>query len=253
MFGDSTWKTWLTVGIFALVAGFAVHRCKSTFGSRPPDWLQLFDHRSQRISGLNKPNSVWRQFSDLVERTRAAAEVKSLDYYSISVIEFERNGSDAVLWWGETVRNQGFEPLSKIERQLWMDPSGLLGFYTKEGAPLSFTTRLNPPNKGQLLVTVYLEKPIAPGATTFLVRRQRRGGLSQAGAAGERTVALGKLKDMLDAIEARGVVLPPRAALVRYSPEAEATVFPAAPTMIAWISADMKTNATPASVTFAAH
>lgn len=114
-----------------------------------------------------------------------------------------------------------------------------------------FTKRLNPPITGQLLVTVHLDGTIAPGAVTFLIERERSGGLTPGGTLRERTMGLGYLKRRPGAIEARGVRLPPHATLVRYSPESTATVFAEPPATVVWNSADLGTNAAVLSVTFA--
>ena len=251
MFGNGTWKIWVTVAAFAMAAGFAAHRYQVTFDSQPPDWLHVGDHRSQRIPKLHEPNAAWHRLHHLLQTTRATAQTRGLDDCSLQLIEFERNGTDAIVWSGETVRNHGFEPRTRIEYDLWIDAPQLLGFYTSDGAPLPFTTYKNPPaNNRQLLVIVHLDKPIAPGATGFLVRRERRLNFADAYSGGQRSVGLGLLAQETGRIDARGVVLPAHATLGRYFPEGEATVFTAPPVTVAWISTDLNNNTTPLWLTF---
>lgn len=245
------WKTWIAWITFALVMAYALRQYQFTFGSHPPASLQLREHQSRSIPHLRQPTSAWRQFRSLLQTVRATAETQHADEYTILLIEFQHSNPESVQWWGETVRNQGFEPLTKIERELWTDPSRLLGYYTADGAPLGFATRLNPPNTGQLLVTVHPDKPIPPGATTFLIRREHRSNLAPVISSGERTIALGRLTQIRGRIDVRGILLPRRATLLRYTPASLATISADPPTMIAWISSDVPTNPTPLSVTFA--
>ena len=63
VFGDGKWKIWLAVVFFAVVIGFAWRQFRSAFMSRPPDWLHVQEHASQRIPDVHEVHSAWFQFS----------------------------------------------------------------------------------------------------------------------------------------------------------------------------------------------
>jgi hypothetical protein len=252
VFDNGTWKLWVAVSACALVVGLAVHRGLAAFDPGPPDWLHVGDHQSQHIPDLRGLNSAWYRFHYLLQTTQSTALTRGLDEYSTQFIEFERNGTDAIVWSGETVRNHGFEPRTRIECELWVDAPQLLGFYASDGTPLAFTTYKNPPpNDRQLLIIVHLDKPIACGATGFLVRRERHRKFAAGDSGGQRSVGLGNLAQSPGRIDARGIQLPPHAAEVRYFPEAEATMFPGPPLTVTWVSADLNSGPTALGVTFA--
>jgi hypothetical protein len=252
VFDDGKWKTWVAVVVFVLVIGFAVRQYQSTFVSHPPAWMHLQEHTSQRIPNMREIESPWRQFAELLRFTRAAAESQHVSDYRILLVELTNNERDSILWSGETIPNQGFEPMPTIERELYMDPSGILGYYNSDGAPLAFATRKNPDGGDLVIATVHTDKPIAPGASMFLIRREHRAGLMGADVGGgQRVFGFGFMRPGPDIVEARGLLLPRHARLVRYLPEAPAIMSPALPAMVAWISTDLKTNTTPLSITFA--
>ena len=253
MFGDNTWKLWAAVGVFILATGFAVRRYESTFGSGPPDWMQLREHQSPQIEGGFHPDPAWHQFRDLARTAVAAAELQCAGECTVQFIELGSGRKATVVWSGETVHNQGFDPLPVIERRMGTDPSHLLGYYTMEGAPLPFATNKYPHNDQQVLVTIHLDKPLAPAAGRFLISRENGSGFMGPDSGGERTIGLGYLRHIPEIVEARGILLPPHATLLRYSPEATATVVDGPETMVAWISTDLKDNITLPSVTYSSH
>lgn len=252
MFADNTWKVWAAIALCVLSVGFAVRRAESTFGSRPPDWMQLREHKSQRIEGAFRTSPAWRHFQDLARAAKAQADVQCASDYSVQLTEFEPGGDRAVVWSGETVHNQGFEPLSKIERMLWIELSRVLGFYAADGTPLGFATRKNLRTGNQLFITIHLDKSIEPGAATFLIRRESAAHLALTGPATERIMRLGYLRRTPELVAVQGVVLPPRAKLVRCFPEAAATIVPGDATLVDWISTDLDSAAAP-SVAFSSH
>jgi hypothetical protein len=253
VFGNNTWKLWVTLTVFTLAIWFAGHQYQSTFGSGPPAWMQLREHESQKIEGAFQSNPAWHQFRDLVRTTSAAAEVQCAGDCTVQLIELASGRNGTVIWSGETVHNQGFDALPKIERRLGTDPSHLLGYYTSEGAPLAFATSKYPHNDQQVLVTIHLDKPMAPGAGRFLVSRENGSYFMNPNSGGERTIGLGYLRRMPEVVEACGVLLPPHATLLRYFPEATATVVSGPETMVAWISTDLKNNGAAPSVTYSSH
>jgi hypothetical protein len=253
VFGDGKWKTWLAIVFFACVIGFAVRQYRIAFGSRLPDWMHLQEHTSQPIPGQHEVNSAWFQFAELLKSTRAAAESQHIDHYTIWVTELGNDVHTTTYWSGETIPNQGFDPMPNIERQFYSSPSLVLGYYNSEGTPLDFATRGMPGGGDHVIATVHADTPIAPGASFFLIRREIRTDPKATTSKGERTIGLGNLRYAPGRIETRGVLLPPGATLGPYVPEAPAIVIPSLPTMVAWISSDLITNKTPLSVTFTPH
>ena len=253
MFGDSTGKLWVTMAVFILATGFAAHQYQSTFGSGPPDWMQVREHKSQQIEAVFHPDPAWHQFKDLVRTAAAAAEVQCAGDCKIQLIELASGRNHTVVWSGETVHNQGFDALPRIERRLGMDPSRVLGYYTSEGAPLAFATSKYPRNDQQVLVTIHLDKPIAPGAGRFLISRENGSNFMSLDSGSERTIGLGYLRRVPEMVEACGVLLPLHATLVRYFPEATATIVSGPETMVAWISTDLQDNITSPSITYSSH
>lgn len=249
MFGDGRWKIWVGVAILLLVVGFALRQYQSAFVSHPPDWMHVREHESQRIPDMHEIDSAWRKVAVLLQMTRVTAESQQIPNYTLMLIELAREGRDATLWQGETIRNQGFEPMSRIERELWTDPSRLLGYYTSDGLPLGFAARKTPPIPNLLLITVHLDQPMAPAASTFLIRRERQPNSTPLNGASLRTFGFDYFRQG-DGIEACGVLLPPHAALVRYSPEPTAIVISESPTAVAWIISDLKTTRMPLSITY---
>lgn len=250
VFGDGKWKTWLAVAFFAVVIGFAVRQYRAAFVSRPPDWMHLQEHASQRIPDIHEVNSAWFQFSELVKSTRAAAEAQHIDHYTVWVTELGNDVHTTTYWSGETIPNEGFDPMPNIERQFFFKPSLLLGYYGSDGTPLGFATRGMPGGGDHIIATVHADKPIPPGTSMFLIRREFRTDPKATKSKGPKTIGLGNLRYAPDRIEARGLLLPPGATLTRYAPESSAIVMPSSPTMVAWISSDLVTNKTPLLITF---
>jgi hypothetical protein len=250
VFEDGRWKIWVAVASFVIVVGFALRQYQSGFVSHPPDWMHVQEHESQRIPDLHEIDSAWRKVTVLWQMTRAAAASQQVANYTIMLTELASKGPDATAWQGETIRNQGFEPLSRIERELWgTDPARLLGYYTSDGLPLRFATRNNPSIPGLHLVTVHLDGPMAPAASTFLIRRERQPNSTPLNGTGPRTFGFNYFRQG-DGVEACGVLLPPRATLVRYSPEPTAIVMEESPTAVAWIISDPKATMMPLSITY---
>lgn len=253
MFGDNTWKLWLTLAFFTLAIWFAGHQYQSTFGSRPPEWMQLREHKSQPIEGAFHSDPAWHHFRELARTAVAAAELQCAGECTVQFIELGSGRNRTVVWSGETVHNQGFDSLPVIERRVATDPSHLLGYYTIEGAPLPFATNKYPHNDQQILVTIHLDKPLAPAAGRFLIRREDGSGFTSSDSGGERTIRLGYLRRMPERVEALGILLPPHATLLRYSPEATATVVDGPETMVAWFSNGLQDNITLPSITYSLH
>jgi hypothetical protein len=241
------------VAVFVLSTWFAAHRYQSTFGSRPPDWMQVREHESQKIEGVFHPDPAWHQFKDLARTAVAAAELQCAGECTVQLIELASGHNRTVVWSGETVHNQGFDPLPRIERRLGVGSSRVLGFYTSEGAPLAFAMGKYSRNNQQVLVTIHLDKPLAPAAGRFLVSRENGSNFMSPDSGGERTIGLDYLRRVPEMVEARGILLPPHATLLRYSPEATATVVPGPETMVAWISTDLQDNITVPSITYSLH
>jgi hypothetical protein len=250
VFSDGKWKTWVAVVAFVLVIGFAFRQFRSAFVSRPPDWMHLQEHTSQRIPNMHEVESPWRQFAELLRSTRAAAESLHIDRYTIQLIELGSDVHTSIIWWGEPILNEGFDPMPKIERQFFFDPSHILGYYSSDGTPLAFATRKMPYGGDQMIATIHTDNPIAPGASMFLVRRELRTDKKATESKAQRTIGLGNLRYGPGRIEARGLLLPPGATLGQYVPEEPAIVTPSSPTMVAWISSDLTTNRVPLSITF---
>jgi hypothetical protein len=253
VFGDGKWKIWVATVLVVLVIGFAFRRYQSAFVSHPPDWMHLQERTSQRIPDLHEVNSAWFQFSELLKSTRAAAESQHTANYTIQLTELAKDVHTTTLWWGEPILNEGFRPMPNIERQFRFDPSHILGYYDSAGTPLAFATRKMPSGDDQVIATVHADQPIAPGASMFLIRRELRTDKKATDSKSERTIGLGNLHYNPGRIEARGLLLPPGATLTRYVPDGPAMVIPSSPTMVAWISSDLKTNTAPLSVTFTLH
>ncbi len=253
MFGDNTWKLWVTVAVFVLSTWFAAHRYQSTFASRPPDWMQLREHASQPIEGVFHAEPAWPHFRELARTAVAAAELQCAGECTVQFIELGSGRNHTVVWSGETVHNQGFDALPVIERRVATDPSHLLGYYTMEGAPLPFATNKYPHNDQQVLVTIHLDKPLAPAAGGFLISRENGSGFMSSDSEGERTIRPGYLRRIPERIEALGILLPPHATLLRYSPEETATVVSGPETMVAWFSNGLQDNITSPSVTYSLH
>lgn len=253
MFGDGRWKVWLASAAFALVIAFVLHQFRTSFISHPPDWMQLHEHASQRLPDLHEVRSYWFQFAQLLGSARAAADSQQTANYTIRVIEPRNDVHNSTVWWGEPILNEGFDPMPNIERQLWIDPSHLLGYYNTDGTPLGFATRKMPTGGNLIIATVHADKPIPSGARMFLIRRELSIDKKATDTKGQRTIGLGNLRYNPGRVEARGVFLPPHATLTSYAPEGSAIVFPSAPILVAWLSTDLVTNKIPLSVTFTPH
>jgi hypothetical protein len=251
MVEDGNWKSRVAVAAVVLAVGFAVYQYRSVFMPLGPASLQMREHESQRIPKLRETNSAFWQFSQLLHLVRTKAAARQVDKYSVQVMELDPDANNGVLWEGETVRNEGFDPLPDVEHDFWIDSSRVLGCYTAEGAPLAFRTRLNPPRTGQLVVTIHLNQPMAPGATEFLFIRERVPSQARPNNNNQRIIGLPPLIQEQDNVEGRGVVLPARAKLVHYFPESHATIWDGPPLMTAWTSDDFKGTYTAVWIMFA--
>jgi len=215
--------------------------------------MQLREHASQPIEGVFHQDPAWHHFRELARTAVDAAELQCAGECTVQFIELGSGRNRTVIWSGETVHNQGFDSLPVIERRVGTDPSHLLGYYTIEGAPLPFATNKYPHNNQQVLVTIHLDKPLAPAASRFLIRRENGSVFTGPDSGSERTIRLGYLRRVPEVVEALGILLPPHATLLRYSPEETATVVPGPETMVAWFSNGLQDNITSPSITYSSH
>ena len=81
--------------------------------------------------------------------------------------------------------------MPNIERQFYFDPSHILGYYSSDGTPLAFATRKTPGGGDQRVATVHADKPIAPGASMFLIRRELRIDKKATDSKSQKTIGLG--------------------------------------------------------------
>jgi hypothetical protein len=251
MVEDGNWKSRVAVAAVVLAVGFAVYQYRSVFMPHGPASLQMRERESQRIPKLRETNSAFWQFSQLLQLVRTKAAARQVKQYSVQVMELDPDGNNGVLWEGETVRNEGFDPLLNVEHALWLDSSRVLGCYTAEGAPLAFRTRLNPPLNGELVVSIHLDQPIAPGATAFLFIRERVPSQAHPYKNNQRIIGLQSMRKEQDNVQGRGVLLPARTKLVHYSPEPQAMIWNGPPMMTAWTSEDFQEAYTGVWIMFA--
>jgi len=246
MFDDAR-RFWLAVGCCLLLVGFAVYQYKSAFDSGPPASFHTQQHSSQGM-----PKAAWRQVSHLLDVMRAKAQAGQTKDWAVWLLELSSDTNQAVFWGGDTIRNQGFDPETNVDRELWLGRTQLLGMYAEDGKPLAFRTQVRPPLTDQTFATVYFADPIPPGGTTLLIERRRvpgwRGWI-RVNASGERTINLGRMRANQNRLEVWALLLPAQATLLRYTPPEMTTVFPGSPVLVGWTSSDIDTNSM-RSVTF---
>jgi hypothetical protein len=244
---DDARKFWLAMGGCLLLAGFAVYRYKSSFGSGPPASFRTQQHNSQSM-----PKAAWRQVSRLLDMMRAKAQVGQTKDWSLWLLELSSDTNEVVFWGGDMIRNEGFDSETNVDRELWLGHSRLLGMYAEDGNPLAFRTQVRPPLTNQTFATVYFADPIPPGGSTLLIERRLvpgwRGWI-RVNALGERTINLGRMRANQNGLEVWALLLPPRARLVRSTPPEMTTVFPGSPALVGWVSSELDTDSM-RSITF---
>ncbi len=196
------------------------------------------------------PRKSWQQFGELLRLARQTATRDGLRLRSIELVELTDDPKTAIYWLDDELKNPGFEPLQRLERQSGGRGNELLGFYTLDGTPLSFTERTDPRDAQHHILTVQLDEPLAPGKTVLILRRERRPVSIRTGRDGAQTLALGRLGPGGDVLRVRGVCLLSKMTLLNYTPQPSATRNQSDPPFVGWISDPDATNSVPVTVAF---
>ena len=233
---------WLLGAVTLALVIFGVWNLRRSIQNEAPEWLHMKDRTSPSMT-------IDASFHRLIEESRKASVREEVPLGSIQYLQIEKNSTNAVLWTSEPVVNQGFNPLAHWEKRLAANDVQWVGWYAMDGAPLKFTVR-NDPGRNLLWATIHLKDPVASGATQLLFRVQRQTGRIKLDKGGKYSVYLDRLRPVTDGIQARGVRLPAKATLSRYTPKDGAIVSTNDVPGVYWINSRLPANAPSLSLTY---
>jgi len=235
------WKL-LTVAICILSAIiYTVQKVRVSFREQgPPDWLKMTDRRSPAAA-----KAACEQFGVLLDAVHKANPNNPNRLRSVTFLELAENAADSVLWCAERVLNAGFDPQPSAKATYDGEPTRLIGYYTAEGEPLKFTTRVNPNYPNSMPVTVHLNAALAPGESRLIVRREHHRIELTSGAGRDLQFSLAPmLWKRGPGLQVCGVYLGTEAKLTTYKPREG--VVTAGEALVGWLDPN-----TPVTVAFA--
>ncbi len=218
-------------GVLLGAAGFAAWRLHAAFGREAlPVWMQFREHDSPDL-----PRAAWSQFQAVMRTAEREAEQRRRAIGSVRFIECAEDPSQSVLWTTERVTNLGYDPLSRVERSGDVPLATILGYYTAAGEPIGFTTRHQPNYPMSVPATLHLGKPLAPGATEVILRRERLALQLQASSNQGFDLALPlSLWGRSGGLHVRALWLGENANLLKHSPEAGTLVLQERGPLVVW-------------------
>ena len=239
------WKTWAVAAIVVAAIVLVAARWRMSFSDHPPDWLRQEDKQSAKL-----PAASLKNFKSFRKEVEIEARQRSLPVGSIQFFEVARDGKETIAWNTVKLINQGFNPNADFDQPGGSDEARLLGFYTLDGDSLGFTVKHHPARPRGFYAVVHLNKPLAPGESTLVLRLERRPLNLKPDAKGQLQYGLGRLAKPIAAIHGRAVSLPERAKSVQYRPEKGAVEFKGDPPLVGWINSCLDTNFPPLNATF---
>lgn len=235
----------VAVGLLLLAAALGISQWHQAMREAPPAWLRL-----QKWAGPPLPAGTWNLYREMLRQAQSYSNQWQVPIGSVRLLVLQPDLTNAVLWTTDTFVNPGFDALRSWERSFGGMAGQFIGYYSREGRPLTVTVKHSPSRPRDLLLTVQLEKPVAPGAAEILLRCERQPSRLQQRGQQERHLGLGRLPEAGRAIHLSGVVLPANARLVRFTPEQGASVKTNGGVFVSWVNARLGTSAPPLSVVF---
>lgn len=239
------WKLWLTGLIVAVVLGIAVTRLRSSFGEKPPDWLRLQNLTSPQLNAASR-----KQFIYFRKEIELESTTTSLPIQSLQLIEWVTGGKELRTWSIEKYSNAGMTPLGNLEVPRAVADDRPVGFYTMEGEPLDYTLRHMPARPKTAIGVVHLDKPLASGASCYVVYIERQTNYLKPNARGEFAYRFGMLRSGGNFIQAVGFLLPEDFQVVRYTPSIGSSESVGGAPLIGWINTRIEKDSLPPMVTF---
>jgi hypothetical protein len=238
-------KWTLALLVVALVTMFAVNRYREAFVDKPPEWLQQRNFTSPPL-----PSATGEQFKLLVDLADRYSKQRFVPLGSVRLWEIQSDLKETIFWSTDEFKNAGFNPLNRVERTMKTEPQRFIGYYTRAGRPLDYTVRRSPSQPKDLLLTVHLPDPIAPGASVVVFRMVRQTDFVKKAKNGSFHSVLGSMPNPELAIHLWAVRFPEGVTLVRHTPETGASVSNDKAVQVSWVNARIASNAPPLSVVY---
>ena len=250
--GKSLWRSFgrkvrigLAVVLALIVAAFCIKRYRDSFTDQPPEWL-----KQREMSGPSLPGAMTTEFAKSIELAQRYADQRGVPFGSVRLVEIEPEITNVVIWATDIFSNAGFNPLRSYERSMRADKSTFIGYYTREGKPLDITLKHTPTRPKDLLMTVHLKEPIAPGASAIVYRLERHLDRVKPTKEGKYQYGLGRMPPASAAIHIWEIQLPRSGQLVRHDPETGASLGGERSPRVTWNNAMVDPSAPPISVIF---
>ncbi|MEI6085828.1 MAG: hypothetical protein WCS70_16205 [Verrucomicrobiota bacterium] len=230
------WKPIATVTAIVVVLALFGMRIKHSFAPQAPAVLNYVQHSSPGFLFDGDLRRAWKNVAALVADARREEKAVHLRLAEVTFLHICKLPDEALLWDVVEARNPGFEPLHRYERVEPGGPAKLIGYYTLDGKPLDYDTKVDLRNKAHTLATVELESPIATGKSTVFFRVLRTTSRITTNATGKWVVNLGRLTAGTSTLEAMGLALPAPAALVKYTTDGARQQTVDGMTVLTWLS-----------------
>jgi hypothetical protein len=244
------WKYIIVIPVFVLGVAWSVRQSYESFQEKPPAWLKQRERASPGLSGLYRPDAPWNQFSKLLDLAQTESRKNRMPVNMVQFYELGKKAGEIILWQAETMTNPGFKAFNQIERDLWFPPANLIGFYTADGRPLSYTVKSVDGKPNIFWATIYIEKPLAPGESMILVRREKQMRDIRPSKAGQYSFGIGRLGGPPDTIQARGVRVPEGGSIVEYGSQGGVNINLSDTPTVFWVNTLVEQPNAPVGVTF---
>jgi hypothetical protein len=241
----ANWKLWLAGAVVLVTLAFCIHRFRSSFQDKAPDWLRL-----RQIDSPSLPAAIVERFVEFRKSLESEAKTAGLSVDSVQMVELTPDGKDIRLWAFEKFTNPGPTPLANFEVPHWLTDDRPVGYYTVDGPPLHFMLKHHPSRPNVAFGEIILDKPLAPGETRLVLNIEHIPNNLKPDAAGEMTYRFTKLRGADTSVQGVCFLLPSNYAVQRYAPKAGASEYTGNMPMISWINTRLEAVSLPPSVTF---
>jgi hypothetical protein len=207
------WKLALSLVVVVAALAFAGGRARRFFHDGTPEWMNY-----QQLTSPPLPRRVLDLYRDFQREAESAAQFAGTKVGSLQLLEVLPDGKTLRHWQPQSFTNPGFNSLSQFEVNRWLADDRLVGYYTTNGQPLTFTLKQHPARSNIVFCTVIAPEPVAPGETFHALRVERRPEKMKTTAKGDYRLALPRPFRNTNSVHAVAVVLPADMKLVKSIP-----------------------------------
>lgn len=213
------WKL-LTAIVVAVAASTLLGlRVKHAFAPQAPASLHYQQHTSPGLLLHRDLRLAAKNVETIITQTRQEERTAHTELVDILYLQVGTPPTETLVWDTVSIRNPGFEPLHRVERTENGKALRMVGYYSLDGRPLDYDTKIDLRNPRQTLTTVDLDQPVGAGQTALFFRVYRTTGQVTTNTLGRYIVHAGKLPATAGKLYIASVVVPTSARVEQTTPE----------------------------------